>query len=157
MTTIILLFGAGLALVVAEVFIPSMGILGMLAGLSLLTSVGMAFYEDPTVGTTLLVITAIAVPVIMTFGIKLFPKTPLGKKITARGFSFEDGRGIDRRDEGLTGSRGVVEAQLRPAGIARINGRRVDVVSRGEAIDAGTEVVVVEVSGNRVIVAPTEG
>ena len=28
-----------------------------------------------------------------------------------------------------------------------------DVVSRGEAIDAGTEVVVVEVSGNRVIVA----
>lgn len=156
MTTIILLFGLGLALVVAEVFIPSMGILGMLAGLSLLTSIGMAFYEDPGTGTLLLVITAVAVPVILTFGIKLFPRTPLGRKITARGFSFEDGRGIDRRDEGLTGSRGVVEAQLRPAGIARIDGRRVDVVSRGESIDVGTTVVVVEVSGNRVVVARPE-
>ncbi|MEE2940656.1 MAG: NfeD family protein [Planctomycetota bacterium] len=153
MTTIILLFGLGLALVVAEVFIPSMGVLGMLAGLSLMTSIGMAFYEDPGTGTLLLVITAVTVPIILTFGIKLFPRTPLGRKITARGFSFEDGRAVDRRDEGLAGARGVVEAQLRPAGIARIDGRRVDVVSRGEAIDAGTEVVVVEVSGNRVIVA----
>ena len=98
-------------------------------------------------------ITAVPVPIILTFGIKLFPRTPLGRKITARGFSFEDGRAVDRRDEGLAGARGIVEAQLRPAGIARIDGRRVDVVSRGESIDAGTEVVVVEVSGNRVIVA----
>lgn len=157
MTTIILLFGAGLALVVAEVFIPSMGILGMLAGLCLLGSVGMAFYEDPGLGTTLLVIMAVAVPMILTFGIKLFPRTPLGRKITARGFSFEDGRGIDRRDEGLEGHRGVVEAALRPAGIARIDGRRVDVVSRGEAIERGAEVVVVEVAGNRVVVARPDG
>ena len=153
MITIILLFGLGLALVVAEVFIPSMGVLGMAAGLSLMTSIGMAFYEDPGTGTLLLVITAVTVPIILTFGIKLFPRTPLGRKITARGFSFEDGRAVDRRDEGLAGARGIVEAQLRPAGIARIDGRRVDVVSRGESIDAGTEVVVVEVSGNRVIVA----
>lgn len=153
MITIILLFGLGMALVVAEVFIPSMGVLGMAAGLSLMTSIGMAFYEDPGTGTLLLVITAVTVPIILTFGIKLFPRTPLGRKITARGFSFEDGRAVDRRDEGLAGARGIVEAQLRPAGIARIDGRRVDVVSRGESIDAGTEVVVVEVSGNRVIVA----
>ena len=65
----------------------------------------------------------------------------------------DDGRGVDRRDEGLEGSRGVVEATLRPAGSARIDGRRVDVVSRGEVIDAGDEVVVVEVSGNRVVVS----
>ena len=152
MTTIILLFGLGLALVVAEVFIPSMGVLGMAAGLSLMTSIGMAFYEDPGTGTLLLVITAVTVPIILTFGIKLFPRTPLGRKITARGFSFEDGRAVDRRDEGLAGARGIVEAQLRPAGIARIDGRRVDVVSRGESIDAGTEVVVVEVSAGRLLV-----
>ena len=104
MTTIILLFGLGMALVVAEVFIPSMGVLGMAAGLSLMTSIGMAFYEDPGTGTLLLVITAATVPVILTFGIKLFPRTPLGRKITARGFSFEDA--VDRRDEDLAGARG---------------------------------------------------
>lgn len=156
MTTIILLFGAGIALLVAEVFIPSLGLLGMLAGLSLVASIGLAFYEDPTTGAILLTVTAISVPLILTFGIKLFPKTPLGKKLTATGFSFKDGRGVDRRDEGLAGKVGVVEATLRPAGIARIEGRRVDVVSRGESIESGAEIFVVEVSGNRVVVAPKE-
>ncbi|MEL6430994.1 MAG: NfeD family protein [Planctomycetota bacterium] len=153
MTTTIILFGLGIALVVAEVFIPSMGLLGMAAALCLLGSIGLAFYEDPGTGVMLLAATAVLVPIIMTLGIKWFPRTPIGRKITARGFSFDDGRGVDRRDEGLEGSRGVVEATLRPAGIARIDGRRVDVVSRGEVIDAGDEVVVVEVSGNRVVVS----
>ncbi len=156
MTTIILLFGAGIALLVAEVFIPSMGLLGMSAALSLLASIGLAFYKDPSTGTMLLTATAISVPLILTFGIKLFPKTPLGRKLTATGFSFEDGRGVDKRDQGLTGKVGVVEATLRPAGIARIEGRRVDVVSRGESIESGTAIFVVEVSGNRVVVAPSE-
>ena len=116
-----------------------------------MTSIGMAFYEDPGTGTLLLVIAHRAHhPHLRDQAV---PAHALGRKITARGFSFEDGRAVDRRDEGLAGARGVVEAPLRPAGIARIDGRRVDVVSRGESIDAGTEVVVVEVSGNRVIVA----
>lgn len=157
MTTVILLFGAGIALVVAEVFIPSLGLLGMLAALSLVGSIGMAFYEDPNTGMIMLALTAILVPIIMTFGIKLFPKTPMGRKMTARGYSFDDGQGVDRRDAELEGKHGTVESTLRPSGMARIDGRRVDVVSRGESIDKGEPVVVVEVSGNRVIVArPTQ-
>ncbi len=155
-TTIILLFAAGLVPIIAEVFIPSMGLLGLAAALCILGSIGTAFYEDPTTGIQMLAATAVLVPIVMTFGIKLFPSTPMGKALTARGFSFEDGAGIDRRDEGLEGQPGMVEAPLRPAGIARIAGRRVDVVSRGEMIDRGEAVVVVEVSGNRVIVARAE-
>ena len=153
MTTVVLLFGLGMLLVTAEVFIPSLGILGMLAALSLIGSIVAAFAEGTGTGMTVLLLTAVLVPIVMTFGIKLFPKTPIGRKITARGFSFEDGRGVDRRDEDLPGEVGVVEAMLRPAGIARIGGRRVDVVSRGETIDKGETVTVVEVSGNRVVVA----
>ncbi|MEM1449918.1 MAG: NfeD family protein [Planctomycetota bacterium] len=152
MTTIILLFGGGLALVVAEIFVPSGGILGLLAALCILGSLGMAFMQDPTTGLTLLVLTAILLPILMTFGIRMFPRTPMGRKLTVRGFSFEDGEGTDRRDQGLVGRRGVVEATLRPAGIARIDDRRVDVVSRGERLEVGEHVEVVEVSGNRVIV-----
>ena len=155
MTTTILLYGAGIALIVAEIFIPSLGLLGMAAALCLLGSIAMAFGEDPNTGMIMLGLTAILVPLVMTFGIKLFPKTPIGKKMTVRGYSFEDGKGTDRRDEGLVGTTGTVESVLRPAGIARIDGRRVDVVSRGEIIEAGTEIVVVETSGNRVVVAST--
>lgn len=156
MTTTIILFGAGLVLVVAEIFIPSFGILGLMAALCLMGAIGRAYFEDPATGTALLAATAFLVPIIMTFGLRMFPKTPLGRRLTARGFSFEDGTGVDRRDEGLEGAEGVVEAPLRPAGIARIHGRRVDVVSRGELIEAGVPIVVVEVSGNRVIVATVD-
>ena len=69
------------------------------------------------------------------------------------GFSFEDGRAVDRRDEGLLGSEGTVLSQLRPAGVARLADRRVDVVSRGEWIEAGALVRVIELQGNRVVVA----
>lgn len=152
-TTIILLFAAGLVLIVAEVFIPSMGLLGLAAALCIVGSIGMAFYEDTGAGMKMLVASAVFVPLVMTFGIKLFPSTPMGKKLMARGYSFEDGTAVDRRDQGLVGKTGMVEAPLRPAGIARIEERRVDVVSRGEMIDRGESIVVVEVSGNRVIVA----
>ena len=54
---------------------------------------------------------------------------------------------------GLWAFRGSV---LRPAGMARIAGRRVDVVSRGARIEVGTPVEVVEVRGNRVVVVPTD-
>jgi len=153
MTTIILLFGLGLALLIAEIFIPSGGILGLLSALSILGAIGKAFLLNANTGIALLAATAVTVPLVMTFGIKMFPYTPMGRRLTMRGFSFEDGEGTDRRDHDLTGRRGVVEATLRPAGIARIDGRRVDVVSRGEQLDVGAAVEVVEVSGNRVIVA----
>ncbi|MBL6757497.1 MAG: hypothetical protein ISQ11_13950 [Planctomycetes bacterium] len=153
MTQIILLFSGGLLLVLIEVFVPSGGILGLLAALALIGSMVLAFMEDFTLGFTLLAATAVLVPVIVTYGLRVFPKTPIGRKLTARGFSFEDGRAVDRRDATLLSKTGVVEADLRPAGMARIDGRRVDVVSRGEPIEKGAPIVVVEVSGNRVIVA----
>lgn len=154
-TLIILLFAAGLVLIVAEVFIPSMGLLGLAAALCIIGSIGTAFYQDSSAGIKMLIASAVLVPIVMTFGIKLFPSTPMGKKLMAKGYSFEDGTAVDRRDEGLTGKNGIVEAPLRPAGIARIGDRRVDVVSRGELIERGESVIVVEVSGNRVVVART--
>ncbi|MFT5732153.1 MAG: membrane-bound ClpP family serine protease [Planctomycetota bacterium] len=152
-TTIILLFAAGLVLIIAEVFVPSMGLLGLAATLCIAGSIGMAFYENTSAGVNMLIASAVLVPLVMVFGIKLFPSTPMGKKLMVRGYSFADGTSVDPRDKGLTGKTGTVEAPLRPAGIARIDDRRVDVVSRGEMIDRGEPVVVVEVSGNRVIVS----
>ena len=41
---------------------------------------------------------------------------------------------------------------MRPAGIAEIEGERVDVVSDGELIDAGQFIEVTRVDGNRIVV-----
>ena len=39
-----------------------------------------------------------------------------------------------------------------PAGKAIINGKRVDVVTRGEYLEKNTAIIVIEVTGNQIIV-----
>ena len=57
-----------------------------------------------------------------------------------------------RAENELLGKEGVTVSELRPAGIALIDGRRTDVVTDGEFVAVGQAVEVVEVSGNRVVV-----
>jgi membrane-bound serine protease (ClpP class) len=98
----------------------------------------------------------VLVPLVIVMGFKLFPKSPFGKRMVAGGLSFASQASLDQRDLALVGQDGTIEADCRPAGMARIDGRRVDVVTRGEWIEAGTRVRVVEVQGNRVVVARRE-
>jgi membrane-bound serine protease (ClpP class) len=51
---------------------------------------------------------------------------------------------------------GVAESVLRPAGIARFGERRESVVTRGEYIEAGRPVTIVELEGLRVVVEQIE-
>jgi membrane-bound serine protease (ClpP class) len=50
------------------------------------------------------------------------------------------------------GKHGTTLSPLRPAGVAEIDGERVDVVSTGGYVDAGVPVQVVRVDGPRVVV-----
>ena len=52
----------------------------------------------------------------------------------------------------LVGRRGSALTVLRPAGIADIDGVRLDVVTQGEFLNAGASVEVIEVEGNRIVV-----
>lgn len=54
----------------------------------------------------------------------------------------------------LAGQEGVLATDLRPAGVMSIGDQRYDVVSEGKFVDEGVRVRVVEVRGNRVVVAP---
>jgi membrane-bound serine protease (ClpP class) len=50
------------------------------------------------------------------------------------------------------GDRGTARSTLRPAGQCRFGTRKVDVVADGAFIDAGTEVEIVDISSNRIMV-----
>lgn len=52
----------------------------------------------------------------------------------------------------LLDKEGTASSELRPAGVAEIEGQRVDVVTQGEMIAEGDRVRVAEVEGNRVVV-----
>jgi membrane-bound ClpP family serine protease len=155
-TAAVLLLILGLGLIVAEVFFPSFGILAVLATAAIVGALVMAFQESSAAGVRFLVATVVLVPLVIVMGFKLFPKSPFGKRMVAGGLSFASQASLDQRDLALVGQDGTIEADCRPAGMARIDGRRVDVVTRGEWIEAGTRVRVVEVQGNRVVVARRE-
>jgi membrane-bound serine protease (ClpP class) len=156
MTIAAILLSIGLLLIVAELMFPSFGALGLMASLFIVGSVAYAFAQDSDLGIGFMIAACVLVPAMVLIGFRLLPISPFSKHLVARGFTFEDGAAIDRRDGGLLGHEGRVDSLLRPAGTATIDGRRVDVVTRGEAIEAGTRVRVIEIEGNRVVVAAVE-
>src|SRR5690606_27993607 len=56
----------------------------------------------------------------------------------------------------LTGAVGTAMSDLRPAGVARFGDDRVDVVSEGDFIPAGSTIRVLRTAGNRVTVRVEE-
>ena len=156
MTAAVLLLALGLGLIVAEIFFPSLGLLSVLATVAIVGAVVMAFQESTAMGVRFLIAIALLVPATIVTGFKLFPRSPLGKRMVVSGPSFAVAPGSDPRAAELLGKQGTVETDCRPAGMARLDGRRIDVVTRGEYIDAGQSVRVVDVQGNRVVVARAE-
>ena len=57
---------------------------------------------------------------------------------------------LDHND--YLGSQGVAVTDLRPSGVARIRDQRLDVVTRGEYLDKQTEIIVIAVRGNQIVV-----
>lgn len=142
---------SGLMLIGAEIFVPG-GILGVMGGVALFAAVVAAFHAfGPTVGGYILVGIVILVGVAIYLWIKIFPKTRIGQKMTVSN-DLADFKSADPALMELIGKNGTSSSPLRPAGYAVIEGRRVDVVTRGEMIAKGENVEVVKVEGNRVIV-----
>jgi hypothetical protein len=78
----VLLLLLGLTLVLAEVFIPSGGILGLLSIISLVASIVLAFYDRGLeVGLIFLAVTAVMVPTVLGLAFRYWPQTPMGRRL----------------------------------------------------------------------------
>lgn len=145
----------GCGLVVMEVFIPSGGLLSFLSAIAIVVSVVMAFRRDTTTGLSFIVVTLVAVPAAVALAFKYWPYTPMGRAFLGELPSEEQIRSDDQRRE-LVGRVGIAKSKMLPSGSVLVDGRYVDAVSQGSAIDPGQAVVVIEVRGNRVVVRPAD-
>jgi membrane-bound serine protease (ClpP class) len=143
---IFIVFTCGLLAMVVELFLPG----GVLGTIGLLVAVGCIIYafatEHPVAGFVLIGVTILWLPIFLV----------LLKNVMARFFALKTDQAgyMPSRtvtDE-LVGLEGEALTPLHPSGIARLNKKRQDVVTRGEMLDKGTRIKVIEVSGNRVVV-----
>jgi membrane-bound serine protease (ClpP class) len=134
--------------------VPGHGLPGILGGIALLGAVllsfgpGYLFIAIETVSTAV-ILTVIAFALFT----RAFPQNAWMQKLTlhaAQGADYVTSSDFSA----LNGASGTAASYLRPAGIALIEGKRVDVLTEGEFIAAGTPVRVTRVHGARIFVEP---
>jgi membrane-bound ClpP family serine protease len=139
------------ALVVAEILIPSGGLLGLTAAVVAVTSIIIGSTYSFSLAVTLLLIYLVTTPLLFAILIRLWPKTRIGRMMLNRETLDADSTPPEPTTldgtplSELVGRIGTAASNLLPSGQVRIDGHKSDAVSTGLPIDAGTLVVVVRV------------
>jgi membrane-bound ClpP family serine protease len=152
----ILCLAMGLILLIAEVFIPSGGLIGILAIGLMVVSLGLAFAESTALGLKFLLAVCVLMPLALALAVHLWPRTPLAKWIFLKPPDPEDvdaGRVVHGvRLEHLIGQFGRALTPLRPSGVVDFEGHRIDGLSEEGLIPSGSLVRAVQVRGSQLVV-----
>src|SRR5687767_447376 len=152
----VLLVALGLVLLAVEIFVtPGFGLTGIIGIVALLGGLSLSLVGA---GATIALILGAITRVVVSLGIALaasivllrfLPRLPFGRDLilntgldTAIGYAS-----APESDRQWLGKSGTAVSPLRPAGIADIDGTRVDIVSQGEWIEAGAPIEVIRVDG----------
>lgn len=150
----VLLYIACAALIVAEVFVPSGGLLSICALACLVGGVAIFFRISPTAGWLGVLVAIIMVPLLLIGAYKLLPRTRFGRNVLLAGPVRERGDAISDTPEliKLLGQVGKVLTPLRPVGTCDFSGRRVECVAETGYVQKGAAVKVVRVEGTQLTV-----
>jgi membrane-bound serine protease (ClpP class) len=132
--------------------VPGHGFAGIFGTIALVAAVvlsfGIAFFAQA--------LQAIAIAIVFTAvafwgATRIFPESAFFKKITLSAVQGPD-YVASRNFGAFLGRTGVATSFLRPAGVATIDGSRVDVLTEGDFLPAGSPVRVTRVEGARIFV-----
>lgn len=130
---------------------------GVAGALALIAAVVLAF-GIPDIATGLETFAAAlgATIVVFLLALRFLPENAWMKRLA---LAYAQGKDyVSSRDFGdLKGQTGIAASQLRPAGVATIDGRRVDVLTEGGFVAPGTPIRVTRVEGARIFVEPIAG
>jgi membrane-bound ClpP family serine protease len=156
----LLLLAFGLILLVTEAFIPSGGLIGLLALGFLGLSLYLAFTipDAPYLGWKFLAADLILIPVAMVVAIHLWPRTPLARRIFLAAPTPEefDTATPKHRLDHLIGEFGRALTPMRPSGMVDFDGRRLDGLAEEGLIPAGALVRAIRIQSGVLIVRKAE-
>lgn len=154
----IFLYVACAALIVAEVFIPSGGLLSICALACVVGGVAIFFRISSTAGWLGIVVAVVMIPLLLVGAYRLLPKTRFGRNVILSGPVRERGDAIPDTAEllKLLGQVGRVLTPLRPVGTCDFSGRRVECVAEAGYVQKGATVKVIRVEGTQLTVRVTD-
>lgn len=139
----------GIALVLVEIFlIPGTTVVGVMGAICMITGVILGYtLDNATHGNLILLGTSIATVILGYLSYKFLFSSPytLKQELDGKVNVIEEG-------EINVGDTGEAVSVLRPAGTARINGRKYEVHTQGDFISVGTPIKVVRISSSKIFV-----
>jgi membrane-bound ClpP family serine protease len=148
---ILLILALGLLLIFAEVFlIPGTSLLGIIGGVAVVIGVVLVYkYYGNTLGHVAFAASLVLSGIAIYLGFKVIDSNKLAMKGEIKGKVNE----LEHPDI-MPGNTGKTVTELRPNGKAIINGNKTDVYSTGDYISRETEIEVIRIDGNKILVKP---
>lgn len=150
-----LLFAA-LLLLLMEFFVPSAGLIAILAACCAIAGLVCLFRFNPLWGFMGLVGMLFAIPGVLYAGVSLWRNTPFGRRMIGIPSEEEVAEKAEKESEfvrsrmKLLNKQGVVVTDLRPVGLVEIDGTRHDALCESDFLRPGAKVRVVHVDANQV-------
>ncbi len=153
-----LVIGLAVAGIVGILFelhvLPGHGVAGVLGVVALLSSVVLSF----GIAFVFVAVQALAIAIVLTaicfaLATRVYPDNAFLARFAFTGVQGADYVAMVAHPE-LLGQTGWAASYLRPAGVATVDGKRIDVLTEGEFVTAGTAIRVTRVEGARVFVRP---
>jgi membrane-bound serine protease (ClpP class) len=154
----VFLYFACAVLIIAEVFVPSGGLISICALACLIGGIAIFFRHSTAAGWVGVAIALIMIPSVLVIAYKIFPQTKFGKSVTLTPSERQKGDAIadTPKLKELVGAIGVVITPLRPVGMCDFSGQRVECVAEGGYVDKGKKIKVIHVEGTQLTVRVIE-
>ncbi|MGE4284938.1 MAG: nodulation protein NfeD [Clostridia bacterium] len=150
---ILILFVAGIILLLIEMVIPGFGLPG-LAGIACIILSILLSSSSPLQAAGSFSTAMILSIIVLAIMLKFLPRNKFFDQIVLKNESVNtiDDRQATNSKTSLVGMEGIALTFLRPSGSVLVGENRIDVVSEGDYIEKGSQVKVISVQGHRVIV-----
>lgn len=154
----ILLLMVGFCLIIAEIFLPSGGLILVMCVVAFASSYWCAhkawYGTSPFAYGVYLAALIVLIPSVVIGTFNIFPKTPMGKRLIGAPTTEEVTPYAEETAhlQSLIGHIGKTVTPLIPGGMVSVDGERLHAFSEGVLIDSGVDIEVLDVRGTRVLV-----
>ncbi|MCD4831321.1 MAG: hypothetical protein K8R02_05860 [Anaerohalosphaeraceae bacterium] len=146
------------ALLVAEIFVPSFGLISVCALGALAGGVIIFFNISPTAGWLGVAIAVVMIPAVLIAAYKILPKTRFGKSVILSKPEIQPGQAVPDTSvlKEMLGTSGIAITDLRPIGMADFSGKRLECLAESGYINKDTKIEVIKVESTELTVRPVE-